>query len=445
MTRPLSQPATPGQLTAKVIETEHSDLLDLYRRVCGRASCFYRQSADGAQLLGVGAALRVEADDASMAELYGRLDEQLADVGGDRAKLVLFGWTAFDVSQASQSHDDLPDWKAFPRQHLCVPQVLLKSNDGKTEAIVLATEQGIQETWNAWTEEFERSVEEDEKRAPSSDAPQTDWLDQDAFRRGVGLVTDEHIAPKVVLARRAHIEADTPIDTATVLRRLSAAYPSCTVFALSPSVESPSPAFAGATPETLARVQDGKIETMALAGTSRNNADQSPDLAAEQALLSSRKDLDEHRFVLDMIVEALEPLCTTVAAEPEPRPHRLANVSHLMTTISGELADQIGLAEVVDALHPTPAVCGTPRDLAMRLIADIEGFDRGLYAGAFGSMDLAGNGQFDVAIRCGLIDGTSALLFAGAGITADSDVEVELTETRSKFAPLLDAICEENP
>lgn len=443
MTRPLSQPATPGQLTAKVIETEHTDLLDLYRRVCSRASCFYRRSADGTQILGVGTALRVEADDASMAELYRDLDEQLADVGGARSNLVLFGWTAFDVSQVSQSNDDLPDWKHFPRQHLCVPRVLLKSHDGKTEAIVLAAEQDIDETWSDWQEAFERPVENDKIPALSSDAPQTDWLDQGAFRRGVGLVTDEHVAPKVVLARRAHIETDAPIDTATVLRRLADAYPSCSVFAMSPSDESPYPVFAGATPETLVRVDDGQVETMALAGTSRNDADQAPDLAAEQALLSSRKDLDEHRFVLDMIVEALEPLCTSVAAEPEPRPHRLANVSHLMTKISGELADQVGLAEVVDALHPTPAVCGTPRDLAMRLIADIEGFDRGLYAGAFGSMDLAGNGQFDVAIRCGLIGGTSALLFAGAGITADSDVEVELAETRSKFAPLLDAICEE--
>jgi isochorismate synthase EntC len=111
-----------------------------------------------------------------------------------------------------------------------------------------------------------------------------------------------------------------------------------------------------------------------------------------------------------------------------------------MTRISGSLDDGLGLADVVDSLHPTPAVCGTPRDLARRLIGEMEGFDRGLYAGALGWMDLDGNGEFDVAIRCGLINQCDALLFAGAGITAASDIDVELTETRNKFEPLLNAI-----
>ncbi|QDG54402.1 isochorismate synthase [Persicimonas caeni] len=443
MTRPLSQLSAPGQLAAKVFETEHTDLLDLYRRASGRASSFYRRNSQGTEVLGLGVALQFvadDADDATMAELHERLSERLADVSGDTSKLRIFGWTAFDVANSRRAHAGLPDWSAYARRQLYVPQVLLRCRDGKTDAVVLAEPADVDETWAAWQETFRSTVE---IPSPSATEPEVRWLDQDEFRRGVGLVTDERVAPKVVLARRAHIEAAAPIDTTTVLRRLTHAYPSCSVFALSPHAESPYPVFAGATPETLARVNDGHVETMALAGTSRNDAGQAPDLAAERALLSSQKDLDEHRFVLDMIVDALEPLCSSVAADPEPRPHRLANVSHLMTKISGELAEDVGLAEVVDALHPTPAVCGTPRDLAKRLIGEIEGFDRGLYAGAFGSMDLEGNGQFDVALRCGLIDGASALLFAGAGITADSDVDVELTETRSKFAPLLDAISKE--
>ncbi len=247
-------------------------------------------------------------------------------------------------------------------------------------------------------------------------------------------VTDERAAPKVVFARRALVQSATPFELDHLLDKLGAAYPSCSLFAISPSQDRRFPAFVGATPERLARVRDGAVETMALAGTAEPEHD--------HALLDSAKDLDEHRFVIDMIADALERLCTTVAVDPEPRLHRLANVSHLLTRISGALCDGVGLAQVVDALHPTPAVCGTPRDTARQLIRRFEGFDRGLYAGAFGWMDASGNGEFDVALRCGLVDERSALLFAGAGITRDSDVERELVETRDKFEPMLRALTE---
>ncbi len=462
MTRPLPQNPAPAALTAKVYETEHTDLLGLYERVSRRASCVYRRAPDGSELLGIGIGLAVEADDESLSKLYGKLREQLAEASGDLSRVSILGWTAFDTfggvapgprrsasdhgrasfgggASSPGSKADIPGWGAFARRQLFVPQVLLRRHDSHAEAVVLAEDGQNDELWSYWQEQLDAAIE---LKAPAPSEPHVDWLDEEAFRRGVRLVTDERVAPKVVVARRAHVRAPAPIAPSAVLRNLADTYPSCSTFAISPAASSAYPVFAGATPETLARVRDGEVETMALAGTSRNDAGEAPDLAAEQALLSSQKDLDEHRFVLDMILEALTPLCTVVAAEPEPRPHRLANVSHLMTRISGTLEHSTGLAEVVDALHPTPAVCGTPRELAMRLIGDIEGFDRGLYAGAFGSMDLEGNGEFDVALRCGLIDEASALLFAGAGITAGSDVDLELSETQSKFAPMLDAIAE---
>jgi isochorismate synthase len=442
----MNQTPSTSTLTAKAFATDHDDLLAAFARASLEAACFYRRGPDGSEILGIGAVHLGESVDSSagFSTRFKRLRQRLDAVQGASSKLEILGWTAFSPSASPlelrrAESSALPGWEAFSRRQLFVPQVLLRLRDGVSEAVVLAHDSLIESVWQRWERVLSRADEPTSTREPFD----VSWLDCDRFRDGVRQVTGEQVAPKVVLARRALVHATSPIEAQPVLRNLAEAYPSCSVFALSPSVNAPYPLFVGATPETLARVEDGTVETMALAGTAQTGEGERPDEAADDALLSSEKDLDEQKFVLDMIVDALEPLCAAVSADPEPRLHRLANVSHLMTRISGRLRDGLGLAEVVDALHPTPAVCGTPRELARRLIGEMEGFDRGLYAGALGWMDMDGNGEFDVAIRCGLIDQTDALLFAGAGITEASDIDVEMTETRNKFEPLLNALSEE--
>jgi isochorismate synthase len=441
----MNKPHSTSKLRAKVFASDHEDLLAAFARACPKAACFYRRGPDGSELLGIGAVNFGASNEPSttFSTRFGQLRQRLDNIDGARSEIELLGWTAFSPSdqqtEPQNAASALPDWNAFSRRTLFVPQILVRRRPSRagTEAVVLAPSAQVDSVWQRW----ERVLSPPTDLGPCSREPyDVSWLDCDRFRDGVREVTDEKVAPKVVLARRALVHASSPIAAYPVLRNLAEAYPSCSVFAISPSVDAPYPLFVGATPETLSRVEGGTVETMALAGTAQTGEGERPDEAADDALLSSQKDLDEQKFVLDMIVDALEPICQTVSAEPEPHLHRLANVSHLMTRISGRLSDQLGLADVVDALHPTPAVCGTPRKLARRLIGQMERFDRGLYAGALGWMDLDGNGAFDVAIRCGLIDQADALLYAGAGITAASDIDVELTETRNKFEPLLNAI-----
>ena len=158
-------------------------------------------------------------------------------------------------------------------------------------------------------------------------------------------------------------------------------------------------------------------------------------------LLASTKDRAEHQITIDTVLDALLPFCSYVDSEPEPSIVTLANVQHLASLCEGRLSSPpASVLTLVEALHPTPAVCGFPRDRALDAIARLEGFDRGRYAGTVGWVDRAGNGRFAVSIRCAEVTGPSARLFAGNGIVADSDPTAELIETRAKLNALLTAL-----
>lgn len=156
--------------------------------------------------------------------------------------------------------------------------------------------------------------------------------------------------------------------------------------------------------------------------------------------MRSPKDRIEHRLVVDDVVGRLEPFVDHLEVPTNPSLKRMATVQHLSTPVHGTLSAPKPVLELVDALHPTPAVGGTPRGQATSFIEKMEGFDRGWYAGGIGWVDGAGDGEFAIALRCGLIEGTQAHIFAGAGIVADSDPEAELLETRLKLRPLLELL-----
>ena len=164
-----------------------------------------------------------------------------------------------------------------------------------------------------------------------------------------------------------------------------------------------------------------------------------PRLAA--SLLSSAKDRQEHQITIDMVHDTLLPWCSYLDYEPEPSIVPVANVQHLATLVEGRLsAPAPSVLELVRALHPTPAVCGTPRDEALEFILAHEGFDRGRYAGTVGWIDGRGNGTWAVSVRCADIDGNVARLCAGNGIVADSDPLTELAETRAKLQAMLSVL-----
>jgi menaquinone-specific isochorismate synthase len=242
---------------------------------------------------------------------------------------------------------------------------------------------------------------------------------------------------KVVLARDLCATAPAAIDERVLITRLAARYPGCYTFACAGLV--------GATPELLIRRQDREISSLVLAGTTRRGPDAATDEALGTALLASAKDMEEHSYAVADVRSALAPLCERLAVAGQPALLRLANVQHLATAVNGTLAAGHPVTghtvlALVSALHPTPAVCGTPTETAMELISELEGMDRGRYAGPVGWVDGHGNGEWGIALRCAEISGPRARLFAGCGIVAGSEPAAELAEAQAKFRPVQDAL-----
>ena len=238
---------------------------------------------------------------------------------------------------------------------------------------------------------------------------------------------------KVVLARDLFATASDDIDVRVLLHRLAGRYPGCYTFAVAGLV--------GATPELLIRRQDADISSLVLAGTAPRGRDAAEDASLGAGLLSSEKDTEEHQYAVADVRAALAPLCDRLVVDARPSLLRLANVQHLATGITGRLAGPApggdhSVLSLVAALHPTAAVCGTPAEVAMELIRDLEGMDRGRYAGPVGWVDAQGNGEWGIALRCAEVDGARARLFAGGGIVAGSDPAAELAEAQAKFRPM---------
>jgi isochorismate synthase len=244
-------------------------------------------------------------------------------------------------------------------------------------------------------------------------------------------------AAKVVLAREVVARGDGVVSAAMVARALRAAYPSCFTYLVTGADGT---AFAGASPELLVRRSGTRAYSQPMAGSVARGANETEDDRLARQLEDSAKDHAEHRLVSNFVVEALRPFSRSVEARG-PEVVRFTNIQHLATTVTAELAapatDALDLAA---ALHPTPAVGGWPREAADTLIDELEGLERGWYAGAVGWIDGRGDGEFAVALRCGLLWEDGARLYAGVGVMPDSDPARELEETELKFKALLMAL-----
>ncbi|MFH5208885.1 isochorismate synthase MenF [Antrihabitans sp. NCIMB 15449] len=248
---------------------------------------------------------------------------------------------------------------------------------------------------------------------------------------------------KVVAARSVTVEADTPIDPELLVSHLVRRHPNGNVFAvdLDDSVLGSS-TLIGASPEVLVSRHGNAVRLRPLAGTAPRRKDPIADRAEADGLLSSTKNQHEHSFVIDWIRERLGPVCAELTIPDRPILLSTPEVWHLETPIHGVLRENATTAlDVAALLHPTPAVCGTPTDVALATIADVEG-DRRFYGGAVGWCNADGDGDWIVAIRCAELAGDSRTLeaYAGGGIVAGSDPQSELDETTTKLGTLLGAL-----
>jgi menaquinone-specific isochorismate synthase len=240
---------------------------------------------------------------------------------------------------------------------------------------------------------------------------------------------------KVVLARDLVATTTSDIDARPILKKLSTEYPSTWTFAVDGLV--------GATPELLLRLSRGMVTSRVLAGTIPKTGDDEKDLALAGSLARSSKDLEEHEYAVRSVAEALEPFCSSTNVPESPFVLHLANVMHLATDVTGALIEtkqRVDAFSLLKSLHPSAAVCGTPRNIAFDIIDEIEGMNRGRYAGPVGWIDASGDGELGIALRTGQITGKEIRIYAGCGIVAGSNPEKELEESAAKMIPMRSAL-----
>lgn len=242
---------------------------------------------------------------------------------------------------------------------------------------------------------------------------------------------------KVVLARDVVGSIPGGADLRRLVRALAHDYPDTWTFAVDGLV--------GASPETLVTVNDGQLTARVLAGTTPRGTDHDDDAAASASLAHSAKDLNEHRFAVQSVIDTLSPHARDIEADAEPFALELPNLWHLATDVAGSITNGASALDLVAVMHPTAAVAGTPTDAAIAAIRTLEPFDRGRYAGPVGWVDGNGDGEWAIALRCaqiGAADGERIRVtaHAGAGIVAGSAPETELLETRVKLRPIIDAL-----
>jgi isochorismate synthase len=353
------------------------------------------------------------------------------------AGLVAVGGFAFAADGGSAQH-----WDGFEAADLMVPEVAL-ARRGDDVRLTLATLAAADDVPDELAARLERRMRE-LRSAPlplldpaplgrfhiESVAPPEHY--EGAVARAVEEIR-KGAFEKIVLAREVAVHAPGAHDAAAVFGVLRAGFESCYVFCAGRG----DAAFIAASPELLVRREGLRASTVALAGSTRRSADPAVDDHLGEQLLRSGKDREEQAIVTRRIARALRPHAVWVAAPDEPALVKVANIQHLATPIRAQLTHPRSAVELAGLLHPTPAVGGEPHAAAAPRIPALEGLDRGWYAGPVGWTDANEDGEFCVALRCALLRGREARLYAGVGVVRDSDPAAELAETEVKLGALL--------
>jgi isochorismate synthase len=406
--------------------------------------CFEQPDRDAAALATIGRVRAIAARGpgrfgraaAAWRELVGRAEADPPD-GPPGAGLVAVGGFAFAPDGGAAPH-----WSGFGAGELTVPEVALarRGTDVRLTLAALAAPDDLPDELLARLEA---------RLARLRDAP-LPLLDPDPaghcqiasvappehYEAAVGRAVERIRAgdfEKICLAREVAVHAPGAHDAAAVFGALRAGFGSCYVFCAGVGES----AFIAASPELLVRREGHRASTVALAGSTRRSADPAVDNHLGEQLLRSEKDREEQAIVTRRIVRALRPYSVWVTAPDEPTLIKVANIQHLGTPIRAQLTRPRSVVELAGLLHPTPAVGAEPHAVATPLIPALEGLDRGWYAGPVGWTDANEDGEFCVALRCALLRGREARLYAGVGVVRDSDPASELAETEMKLGALL--------
>jgi menaquinone-specific isochorismate synthase len=404
---------------------------------------------DEATVVGSGAAATITAEGPDRFDHVRDAAEALFETGDvhagtEAARPRLFGGFAFHEQGAERD-----PWRDFPDARFVFPRLQVTYADNGTWLTVNAvgpdaSAEAVESRLDAERDRIEGLTDEPIGERPGIDA-RTRTTAVDDWRTGVEAAVDRirrGSLRKVVLAQALEVELASPLSLPDTLARLGEKYPDCYRFLVEPATGTTS--FFGATPERLVSVRGRTVETGALAGTTGRGETPAEDEWLARELMDSEKNVHEHELVAETIRDQLAPFSASMATG-ERRVRRLATVQHLWTHITAELDQDYHVLDLVEALHPTPAVGGLPPEEALSTIRETEPFDRGWYAAPIGWIDAAGYGSFAVALRSAVAAERRVTLFAGVGIVADSDPDREWDEVQLKYRPILDELERDDP
>ena len=360
----------------------------------------------------------------------------------DNTTPFILGGHAFNLSAK-------PDktWSNFPRGRFILPECLAVHENGSGKLIISRVVKPDDKQKSLF-EEFYRTCIHYTNRLPVT-LPPIQYIPVDKYRENPDWPSYKKticsvlkkikpgLVDKVVISRSHHVRVDGKFKAISALQVLRSTYHGCTSFMFSFPGEG---IFFGSTPELLINKEGSLIKTEALAGTMGRGRNMEEDRLLMENLMDSHKEREEHTFVIDQIRRKLEPLVSILEVEDTPGILKLKNVHHLRTEIKGKLENGKNILDLIQQLHPTPAVAGTPTEKAMNIIRQYETHDRGWYSGPVGWIDKNGDGEFCVALRSALVNKEEAHVFAGGGIMAESVPENEWKESELKLMPVISAL-----
>ncbi|WLD92479.1 isochorismate synthase MenF [Alkalihalobacillus sp. AL-G] len=408
---------------------------------------YWSDSNNRIQMVGLGEAVRLDVHGSERFEkinscwqsiLENRIENERINYIPGTGPLLMGGFSFDPIKEKT------PLWVNFPDASFVLPSYLYTVTDQKaflTQNILVDADADLNELFN-------RSMEEQAEiltsipevfSTPSSLSYRLTDIEPEEWKNTIQNTTDlikQGEVDKVVLAREVFVNSSGPISVYDTLVHLREHQKHSFVFA----IERAGQCFVGASPERLVQKQDGEILSTCLAGSIRRGETPREDDQLGDELLSDMKNREEHAFVVRMILEAFEQVSTSVQVPSEPTLYKGRDIQHLYTPVVVKEAKDIPLLEIVNKLHPTPALGGFPQKKSVEVIRDEERLDRGWYSAPVGWIDYLDQGEFAVGIRSALLSDKHASLFAGCGIVADSDPESEYEETLIKLRPMLHAL-----
>lgn len=351
--------------------------------------------------------------------------------------LLAMGGMSFDPSIRKS---DL--WKNFDHSSFTIPQFILTVNG---EGYFLTTNVQVKQDDQPFQIadeiiEFEKMLLSDAGNLPKGTRIHSrQEIAPEQWKKTVERATNQikqNEADKIVLAREIRLKFTDDVPISAVLSKLISTQSDSFVFAFEKGVD----CFVGATPERLVKLENKQLLSTCLAGTAPRGVSKDEDKQIAETLLYDEKNRSEHEFVVKMIKNAMEHYCKDIEIPSEPVIYPLKNLQHLYTPVTATLKPNYSIFDIIEQLHPTPALGGVPREKSLAFIREHERLDRGWYGAPIGWLDSNQNGEFAVGIRSGLIQGDEASLFAGCGVVKDSDPKDEYDETNIKFSPMLSVL-----